>query len=64
MIKLSDSTINLLLTSYIIVQDNALPIKLGAIQERLLSSILLNIVPEVLVLAIYWVREKNKRYTD
>lgn len=64
MIKLSDSTINLQLTSYIMVQDNALPIKLGAIQECLLSSVLLNIVQEVLVLAKYWVREKNKRYTD
>lgn len=33
MIKLSESTINLQLISYIVVKDNAFPVKLGAIKN-------------------------------
>lgn len=42
MIKLSESTINLQLISYIVVKDNAFAVKLGAIKEHLFSSFLFN----------------------
>lgn len=64
MVKVSNSTISLHLTSYLTVKDNAFPTKWGTTQEYLLSSILLNIALEFLALAIYWAREENKKHTD